>query len=251
MLGVGCLVLVSAPGLSSSSSPVVRRASSLFWYMDAGRYYSTYPGQWSQLDKLSRGTSVPGHLLSLGAAFTSNSHDLVTEILFLDLSTASWLNFTMSGAQGRFNSRCDTIVAFPNFSKTHRTYSCQNYQPMSKYQYPKEVSLEERRLSTHYELQKSVPGEESSDEVCGWQRPFERGILVQVGQKGQNPIDTDFIVRLSPKSRIKMCTNLPDAYSSGRVNDVRLSRVLRSNSTSWPDCDLCMLLGIVSISIGF
>lgn len=132
------------------------------------------------------------------------------------------MNLTLSGAQGRFNSRVDTIVTMPNFAKTHRTYSCQNYHPMAKNAYPKETAIAERRLSTHYELQKSLPGDTLEDELdTEWRRPFQPGFLVQVGQKGQNPIDTDCLIRLSAKSRIRMSTNLPDAHSSGRVNDVR------------------------------
>jgi hypothetical protein len=178
--------------------------------MDAGRYFETNPGDWFQLDRFS------------------------SEILHLDLNPASWINLTMSGARGRLNTRIDTVVTFPNFARTQRLYSCQSYLPMSKNAYPKESSIAERHMTTHFELQKSLPSDENETEGPQlWSRAFEPGFLVQVGQKGQKPIDTDFILRISKKSRIKMYTN---PYSSGfsmRVNDVTLSYQLDTEKLNY------------------
>jgi hypothetical protein len=153
------------------------------------------------------------------------------EILYLDLNPASIVNLTMSGARGRLNARVDTVVTFPNFKKTQRVYSCQSYAPMSKTQHPKESVIVERHLSTHYELQKSLPAYEldkddqsesdDSEMIDQWKRPYERGFFIQIGQKGQNPIDTDALLRLTPKSRLKTTTNPHTTMgTSSKVNDV-------------------------------
>lgn len=128
----------------------------------------------------------------------------------------------MSGARAKLNTRIDTCVTFPNLKRTQRLFSCQSYAPMSSNQYPKESSVAERHLSTHFELQKAIPSDLNLNEKLEiWKRPFEPGFLVQLGQKGQNPIDTDFIFRFSRKSRLKMCTNSYSSDFSSGVNDVR------------------------------
>lgn len=144
------------------------------------------------------------------------------DILFLDLSHTGWLNVSLSGARGKLNSRVDTVITLPNLALTHRLFSTQSYPHMPKNRRPQETSIEERRLSTHYELQKSVPpGRWEEEEPENWDRPFERGFFVQVGQKGQRPIDTDFAVRISKQSRIKLSTTVHEAHSQAHVNNVR------------------------------
>ena len=121
------------------------------------------------------------------------------------------------------NSRVDTVVTFPHFARTHRLYSVQSYPHLPKNFRPKEDAIEERQQSTHYELQKSVPTENAADQSSTWLMPYTRGFFVQVGQKGQKPIDTDFILRISPRSRLSMSTTVPDPRSTRKINDVRSS----------------------------
>jgi hypothetical protein len=115
--------------------------------------------------------------------------------------------------------RGDTILTLPDFTKTQRLYTFQNFAPIAKTHYPKESTISLRQRSVHYELQKTIPPEEDPNEPESWKTPFKRGFLLQIGQTGTKPIDTDALIRLSPQSRIKLSTNPPE--TGHRVNDVR------------------------------
>lgn len=143
------------------------------------------------------------------------------DVLLLDFSYASWINLTLSGARGKMNSSIDTVVTFPHLTRTNRSFSVTNYTRISKYQRPQDGIIEQRRNSAHYELQKAVPVQ-SNEATSDLQSPsqFQPGFLVLVGQRGQSAIDSDFIARLTPRWRVKCCTN---ASSRRKLNDVRPS----------------------------
>lgn len=117
----------------------------------------------------------------------------------------------------------DTVLTFPDFSKTQRHYTFQSYSPIAKSKYPKESIVTYQQHSSHYELQKMVPPvEQEEDGLHGWRAPFTRGFLLQIGQNGKNPIDSDFLIRITEKSRLTMRTTPPEKKNQSHINDVRL-----------------------------